>query len=488
MEKLRIDAETFKDEFLDKMRLPLWSVAASVLVGVAAYYVMTRTGYSIYFLIALIGAGFIPLFIRYPRTWIYVSFLLMPAFLTTSDEGFSALDAVFGILYNVMLFVWILWSVLVARRKIIRNWGDALLAIFFLLVPLNAVPAYLNGIEMFYWFREPMMMSLVLFYLPIREYFTEKKHLRTLVVFIFFPILLAAIYDFYAYYEASQNMMYAFQLGRTVRINLVILTFGSVGGLIFLLLGKMRKLNLWIAPVTVAASAAIVLTMARTFWVLIAIGIVLLQFYLSAKQRTTALIIVLVSGIALVGATYYILGDNYRFVLKLFDRKVQSLTMGSSDISLATRFDEYEQHIKNIKESPLAGKGFAVKNKYFNIIQRSTVNSTVSHNSYLALASRAGIPMTLFFFGAVFYFIIKSFKLSLITKDGLMQSAALSALFAGIVIVLSNLTSFQIVSRDGTIVTAIMIAFVSIVEENYKKYPEFRKENKLLKLWRPETK
>lgn len=488
MEKLRIDAETFKDEFLDKMRLPIWSVAASVLVGLTAYYVLTRTGYSLYFLFALIGAGFIPLFIRYPRVWIYSAFLLMPAFLVTADEGFSAMDAVFGIVYNVMLYVWILWSVLVARRRLIRNWGDALLTLFFFLAPLNAITAHLNGIEMFYWFREPMMMSLVLFYLPIREYFVEKKHLKTLVVFIFFPIFLAAIYDFYAYYEASQNMMYAFQLGRTVRINLVILTFGSVGGLIFLLLGKMKKLNFWIAGVTVAATAAIVLTMARTFWVIIAIGVALMQFYLSAKQRTTAIIIVLISGIALVGATYYILGDNYKFVLKLFDRKVQSLTMGSSDVSLKTRFDEYEQHIKNIKESPLSGKGFAVKNKYFNIIQRSTVNSTVSHNSYLALASRAGIPMAMFFFGAVFYFIIKSFKLSLIIKDGLMKAATLSALFAGIVIVLSNLTSFQIVSRDGPIVTAIMIALVSIVEANYKKYPEFRRESKFQKLWRIETK
>jgi hypothetical protein len=484
MSIIRITSRIFKERALSKPGLTLFIAACLLLFTAALFWLAFVKGMAVYAFAAVTSFPLFLAFIRYPRFWIYSLFFSLFAFLLTSAEGFSAIDLFFALVINFNLYLWIAWQAFVKRKRIVWNWGDGLIMTFFMLLPLNAIVAYLNGTPLGDWLRENFAFFDMPFLLADKRVFQRSRISKEIADIVVFYGLNVRYLRFYAYYEATKNIDYAFQLGRTVRINLSYLTIAGISGLAIVLLGNDKKLSLLIIAPTLASFGALILTMARSFWVELIFGVLFLQFYLSMKNRIKLFLMVAISSIALIMISISFFGDNYTLLMKLFEKKFESMSEGTSDVSAQSRLVEWSAIWEKIKQSPLGGNGMYATVSFYNSLDESTANTTVVHNMYLGLSLRLGIPMTVLLLIILLYFTLKAFKLSIITKDGFLKSVAFTAFFTGFVILTVNTLSFQILMRDGVFTVAFLISFTQIVERNYLERPEIRSKNKIFEKWR----
>jgi hypothetical protein len=169
-------------------------------------------------------------------------------FFAKTDKELNITEVIIALLYNGGLFLWFVWSTFIEKRKIVRNTADwIILFVFGVVLFGNSVLAVINGVRIDSWIREFMLFSLTLFYFPFRHHFTEKKEVINLLIVLALSIFVVDLKQFYSYYVGitSDDIQYAYELGKSVRINQTVFTIASIFGFLFTFNQAKEKMNTW---------------------------------------------------------------------------------------------------------------------------------------------------------------------------------------------------------------------------------------------------
>ncbi|MBI5325202.1 MAG: O-antigen ligase family protein [Ignavibacteriae bacterium] len=418
----------------------------------------------------IVGSALFYFFIKYPRFWIYTITFSLFIFFRQSDVGVSVFDIITGSLYIGTLYPWLVWQIAFKRTKLVENTGDWILLAFYILLIGNSIISVINGVDILDWIREYSITSLVLFYFPIKQYFSEEKYLKRLLLLLAIVCVITDFEQFYDYYNIGMsNVVYVYQVLISARINQPLFATSAAIGILFILYEKKFSRQLLYIIFTLINVLALISSFARTFWIILLIEIII---FLIIMPRRKKIKIAIYSLIFLGTITFTIMlafKGNTFIILKAFENRLTSSTAGRKDPSVQARLYEYEVVLKNIAEYPLGGSGFYDTFKFFNPILHMTTNTTTTHNGYFFLFYRLGIPLSLFYIFFLVYFTMKSFINYFRCQDNLYKIISLAAFCGLFVMVISDFSSTQFDVRDGVFVLAFSFAFTSIAEKNSLK-------------------
>ena len=121
-----------------------------------------------------------------------------------------------------------------------------------------------------------------------------------------------------------------------------------------------------------------------------------------------------------------------------------------------------------IEKYPLGGSGFAKEFMYYNPLGAVTHRSNFTHNGYLYLPYRFGIPIALCFILPLFFNFFKSLAYVFREKDIYYRIILLGSGASLLMVLISNLVTTTFLMRDGTFVIALSYALIGIAEERMK--------------------
>lgn len=406
-----------------------------------------------------------------PVIWIYSVFLAAPFFMIFTSDEVSVLDAAFGLYTLGGLCIWFLYMILVKHHKILRTKTDWLFLLIYVTLPANFLISILNGGDALAWFREVSLFLFLLLYFPVREHINDKKQLTVLLSIYVIMVLTADLHQFNRYYNAvfSSDLKYAFQLTAAVKTNQTVLTSGSIFLIIFALFVQNRKLKLLLTILASITIIALAISFSRVFWIAFLFESIVIFFYLTRSQkviymRFTATIAIVV---LIIGSTVY--KDNIKYIFILAEEKLLSSTQGTRDISLYSRLMEWDKVVVDLVNNPLGGNGFGRKFSFFDPLSQQTTRTLFTHNAYLSISYKLGIPLAVCFFTVFFRNMLVSHKLARRLKDPFYRSIALFALMSMLMITISNLVTSTVLMRSGMWIYILSYAFTGIAERKYSK-------------------
>lgn len=406
-----------------------------------------------------------------PQNWIYLLVLYFPLFAQSRDEDIQAEEIIALGIYGVILFAWLFVHLFIKRKKIVYNLADWLI-LFLLFVMLgNFIIAVLNGVSIYSWAREYLMMFLILLYFPIREYIDTRKKLKTLLILFSVSTLINAVLQIKTYYDlmSSDEIQYAYQLLTGIRTNQFYFTSAALIGLFYFFVQKNILSGIYIAGVTILAFTAMFISLSRTYWVFFAFGVLMYFIYLPSKKKILFIqfSVMLIAILTAVIFTFW--KENANIYLEGLEKRITSSTKGKKDVSLLMRYVEYKKAFQHIKEHPIGGNSLSKKFTFYSPFTTLSNHTTNIHNGYLSLWFRAGIFIMITYF--IFYIIytIKILDVMPKARDSLLKPLALGTLATFLLFFASNITSAQFIYKETVFTMGFAIAFVSIIENILKK-------------------
>lgn len=476
-------ADIFADiehtNFLKKYKISwIWSIAFAILPILIVLSINSELD-TIIVIAALAGVLFAGVSIIFPKVWVYSTILMLPLYLISRDTDVNPMEiAVYTYILSGLLF-WFISILFVKREKIVNNIGDFMLILFIVFAFFNIIIAYLNDVDMFSWFKEYSLYTLYLLYFPYRYYIKDKKDRDLLLIFLSISLIIIASYQLN---YTRQNVLlatYAYQLLSALRINLTILAFGGLLGIVGLFYFKHIGLKVLMGIQAILSIAVVVTSFARTTWIieLFLIGMVLIV--LNRRQRIITSIVASGSLVLLV-TVFFTVFSSFDLYLQLISKKFLSTTDGKKDISVMARMYEYEAVWRAIEENPFSGNGIAKVYAYKDILTKppTTMRKAFTHNSFLQLLYGVGIPTTIAISLFLLYYSFMSFKFLFTKKSNSYLSKFYPFLaFSGFFISITHsLVSSQLIAKETIILIVIscLLTHYSILE-NSKPIAELNK-------------
>lgn len=311
------------------------------------------------------------------------------------------------------LLLWIIDHALIQRKKIIDNPGDFLLFLFLVFAACNFVVAMLNDTEPLAWFKEYSVYFLYLLYIPYRYYFKTEKDTKRLLVFFAIAMIIIAVYQLYYFKNLIMIAAFAYQLQSTLRINLTILAFSAVLGILGMFYYQTRRMKILMLLLSIFALAIVVTSFARTTWIIEMLLICLIFFLLDRKKKIIAFSAAMISAIAIIVTLYMMLG-NLDIYFQMIGTKFKTAGSGKRDPSLQARLYEYDAVFRAIEQNPISGNGIAKKFAHKDVLSpdMGTLRKSFIHNSYLQLWYNVGPPTALLMILFLLYYYYKSIRLT----------------------------------------------------------------------------
>ncbi|MBU3741805.1 MAG: hypothetical protein FGM24_05910 [Candidatus Kapabacteria bacterium] len=344
----------------------------------------------------LLGLSLLIAMVRWPKVWIVTFLLSLPLFLTDTGTGINAREVALGSFFSGTVILWMIWSVGRPDRVLIRHWFDFLLLLYVILTGCNIVIALLNNVDPIEWAADFSVVCLMLYYFPIREYFTQEEDLKLLLIVAAISSIGMAGFTVYMYKQRMQDngLMYAYQL---VSSRSVTLAAVHLLGVLFAIAGlfystfRVRVLLLITAAVN---AGALFLSFGRTLWVFFFVGVAMLMFFLRARQSVALATGLVAAGVLAVAVAFKVnprLAEiGTRVVTHRFTSSAQ---LSGGDLSFETRIIEAEAALRHIKRYPLGGKGLRHPFISYHPIEQGHHNTSFVHIGYIGIAMRQGIPM-----------------------------------------------------------------------------------------------
>ncbi len=166
---------------------------------------------------------------------------------------------------------------------------------------------------------------------------------------------------------------------------------------------------------------------------------------------------------AVAFSSLFLMKEKVNIYYKIVERRFSSSSKGTSDYSFKLRLIEYKPVIASIERYPLGGIGFGSTFSFYQPVVKHTVEVNYTHNGYLYLFYKVGIPLTIFFVVPLLYYLVKAGSLYWKSKDIYARYLALSCMGALITMILSNMLANIFNSRDGIIVIAYSIGLIEII-------------------------
>jgi len=443
-----------------------------LLISVYAYFAqdLLIAGIALAAIIALPLAWFC---IRFPKMWIYLVAICTVPFLTTSGEGLSVADVVLGVVYLGGLIIWFYYILFIKKDKIVRNIADWLVIFFYITAFGCVIIAYINDVDFIDAFKEYANFSVLLLYFPIRYYFHEQEDLRKLLIVFAVSIFIVELIHFYKYYTAATtNLVYAYQLARTVKTNQALFTAAAISGIIFFFYTKGWRNRLLLGIFSGLSTAALITTFSRAFWIVLIVQVGILFLLLPNRKKIELGILTLSLSAIVLALAFLFMKDNTKLLLGVVEARFVSASKGTKDISIQARFAEYEATFVKIRENPLGGNGFFKSFSYLDPLTGYTLTAPINHNGYIYLTYRLGFPLAIVYILFFLYYLFKSIKYTILIKNSFHKALAIAALMFLLLITITNFVTPVLSFRDGIFVTILAIVFINASEKFYINYSQ----------------
>ncbi len=439
-------------------------------IGSLLIYLTFANQFGLYVLVALVSVTLIYLIVNYPKFWLYTIAGFTFLFFRETSEGISVIDYATAILYSGSLIVWLIWMTTVNRKKIIHSFGDWFMLLFFVAHILNFFVALTYGNDMLGWTREALRAIIILYFIPIKYYFSDTKDLSKLLVVFGLSIVLSGLLQFYDYYRTLQmDAVYLYQMATSVRLNQAIFSASTIFGFVFLIYNKKIKNQIAVFLFTGVAFAGLFTSFSRAFWLIIAVNIFIIFIFATVKQKAKIGIYMTLIITILVIVIFNIFGNNFKYMVQIVEKRVLSSTEGKKDVSVQMRFAEYQAVYKKIEENPLSGNGLGSKIKFYHHAYKASLLTHNIHNGYLYTVQRYGIPMALLFFLSLFYSFFKSGYLIFKTDDPYERMLAIGTFNTLLMLFVTSFVTAIYFYRDGLFTVAFSLAIAGILERNHKE-------------------
>lgn len=415
--------------------------------------------YSFCGVLALMAVLFI---IRFPRIWIYFTIIGFGILLVQRGEDVSVVEIlIYGFALSG-LFIYFVNRLLIKRVKIVQNFGDLIIILFFVFAFFNSIIAYLHSVDLIRWGREYFTLFLVLLYFPIREYISDSKHIRVFLITIIISVLFAIIDGYITFRNtALLQAVYAYQLGSSIKMNQVVFGAAILSAIVFAIYNKSLWMRLILLLFALSSVAALVLTYSRTFWILVTLELLFLLLFVKKVQKFRIILYVSIFTIGVVFSTLFIFKQNAEVVFKLIEKRFISSTKYRTDLSVLSRAAEYPVVYRGIEENFLWGSGFAKEIRFHDPIFLRTNIKPIIHNGFTSLAYRVGIPLAIMYWLFIFYYLVYSIVLYFQAKSDIAKPFYFASALSLILFIISNFTFQQYIYREGIFTVFISIALIS---------------------------
>lgn len=411
---------------------------------------------------AAIGLPLIALMFKYPKLWLWTLAISSFEFFRTSDLKIGVGDILFGIFIIAGTYIWLFWKILVQREKIVYSIADWLIVLFYIGMVLNLSVAMMNNVKFLDWFREFTLFSNILLYFPFRYYLKDKKDIITILVLFGISVGLSAADQVRMYREiALSQAVYAYQLGKSVRLNQPLFTVAIFFSMILSLLPmkKIYRILLW--GLGFLSTAALIVSFSRSFWVFVVFAFILMLFYLNKHNRTVFLIGLVIISLAGTVTLFTVFKEKADLMIAVLENRVLSTTKGTKDVSLELRLIEYDEALKQIEKHPWFGNGLGNKINFYVPFMHISTHTKYIHNGYLFTMFRMGIPLTIVLVTILIYFFITGEKLARKLKEPFYKYLVLVSSVSLLMLMASSMLSNQFFQRDAGVIIALSFAFIS---------------------------
>ena len=408
------------------------------------------------------GCAVLIAFLYRPQIWIYTVVLSLYYFFHTTQEdaGASGLgwqEIAFGLFYHTTLFVWFAWQIFVRRTKLVRTGADRMFLLFMALLPLNFIAAYFNDVEPFVWVRGWQYYLLLLYYFPIREYFSDERDLRRLLGVWGILLCYTGVMQVIKYKAMMANFKWANQIYymgvRRAGYFFSVLAIITLAGML-LDSGRLRKL-VWTAAFLLSA-AVLTVSLARTAWVGFLAGVIAMGIALPFRHRVR-LAAYSFGAVAVISVAALIffprIAGMAATVIQL--RFASSANVGN-DPSYLSRAQENEQLIAGTLDYPLGGQGLQKEHLRYDMIDLRHVVSSYGHNGYLTFSFLLGIPLAALFYSVVAYYTLAALWRARGAADGTARLLFAAVGGASVTSLVVNINGVVYNQRDGLFVTAFL--------------------------------
>ncbi len=416
----------------------------------------------------IIGLLLIALMFFFPKIWFYLIILGSAVFITQESEEISVIEIIMGLFLSGSLIIWLINHVLIHRRNVIKNPADLFFLIFILILPLNFIVAYFNGVETLGWVREYALYILFLLYFPIREYCKEEKFIKKIL--ILFSIITAgiAIWQIYYYYTSIDNISFAVDLIKGKSANQHIFTTVIIFGVAFLIYYKKFNIRLLITVTTFMVFIGLIATFSRAYWLALIFNLILMFFFLERKQKLVLLLSSVLLMAMFLGVLYFFFENYFNIVMTVLGERFSSAGDLTDDPSMMMRFHEFETVFDRIKEHPIGGNGMHSEFKDYDPFSLFSEKDTFIHNAYISLAYRLGVIMPIFFFFPFIYYMTKSFLYARKVKSGFYRYLAIAVFTTIVMILITNMVTTTFIERDFIMTTIFVLGFAGIIDEKLR--------------------
>ncbi|MCX6156323.1 MAG: O-antigen ligase family protein [Candidatus Kapabacteria bacterium] len=423
----------------------------------------------------MILGGFLGIFITFllfinPKLWIYTVTAVSSVFLADSGVGLSITDIMIAAIFNLGVIYWIFSKVFLEKQKIVNNLGDWFILFIYIAMLSNFFISMLNGVEITEWIGNYGLYSMTLLYFPIKYHFPEIEDYKKLLIILTITSFIQSGNHFYKYlFVNNLEEAESFRISSGAGVNQSLFSVCILAGIVFGLSEKNRLKAFYIYIFIFINTLSLLTLMSRTFWIMVLALIPVIIFTLKRKEIFKFFIIssLTISVILTIAFVYF--EDNIAQVQAIYSYRFFSSTQGKKDISVETRFFEYDAAWNKVLKYPWSGNGMRAKVYTWNPIEINYVYNKYVHNGFVLFLVKLGFPLAFTFFGILLYFLIKSIILIFKTNNSKLRPFALLGFICLIVTFISNMTSSQFDAREGIIVLVFGLATISIVEGQLKQ-------------------
>lgn len=338
------------------------------------------------------------LMIRYPKVWLGAVLLVLVGFFADTGVGLSASEVVSGAFVIGSLIVWTLYKI-GSGYTFVRSWTDRFLVAFIILSVTNLIVALLNGINVGDWTVEWLILFLLLYYFPLREYFGRSEQtFRQFLVLSALSCLLMLGYTVADYYMRTQDgYIYAYQvLNSRSRLFAPMFVFGVLMGIPVLFYSKSIVSRLTLFVFILLNLAGILQSFTRTLWASLLAGIPLLIPFFRLRQNLVIAATTVALGISVFTIASIVNPRITSLVVQLIEERFMSSTqLSGGDFSFETRVNEVTAAMKDIRRYPLGGAGLHAKVISWAPIYSYTNEASFIHIGYVYLLHKFGLGLTL---------------------------------------------------------------------------------------------
>ncbi len=411
-------------------------------------------------LIVVSAIAAIALCILKPTWWIYGVLLSTYFFYGKSSTEETSLPLLLAMAYHASLFVWIFNHVVLKKQRFIKHWTDLLYLLFLVFLALNGSLSALNDVDFLNWIKGWQLFLIVVYYIPIREIFTEKKQQNILLAICAVVLTIQGISNIYLYKAALSNFKFASQLMYVgIRQGAAVFAVACLTTITGVLFTRNTYLRLILLCFHIFCFGVLLVSLSRAAWVGYAAGMLLIGLVMRGQYRKNFIVGTLTLSCTMLLVGYVFFGRYFDVATKVVNQRFSSSAKFATDPSYLSRTYENNVLIEGITDYPLGGEGLQNSHNRYDAINRYTVINTYAHNNYLGSAQKMGIPLAALYFGILLGLFIRNWLITMRTSDPRSLFFAISSLSG-----LSSMFVFNFVGsifdqREGVFLVAVLFAF-----------------------------